>query len=212
MAPELLKTEIPISKRITPKCDVFSLGASLLEISSSLNLPHNGELWQKLREGNQIVFSPSANRSSYLERLINDMMNPDPNLRPSIEKVLMHPCIQSKFNKVWSQSETPIPLQSRKATIIISPSTVAHEMKQSRKSTIPFKMADGHELDQPNQIGRTDSFKMIDDFMLATENQSGKRDFVLDSSSDGGSIQNRMSSPDFRRKRVLDFSDISSYE
>jgi serine/threonine protein kinase len=84
MAPELLKTEIPISKRITPKCDVFSLGASLLEISSSLNLPHNGELWQKLREGNQIVFSPSANRSSYLERLINDMMNPDPNLRPSI--------------------------------------------------------------------------------------------------------------------------------
>jgi hypothetical protein len=45
MAPELLKSDIPIEKRITEKCDIFSLGASLLEISSSLNLPHNGELW-----------------------------------------------------------------------------------------------------------------------------------------------------------------------
>jgi hypothetical protein len=45
MAPELLKTDIPISKRLTQKCDIFSLGASLLELASSMNLPNNGPLW-----------------------------------------------------------------------------------------------------------------------------------------------------------------------
>ena len=78
MAPELLKTDIPIAKRLTQKCDIFSLGASLLELASSMNLPNNGPLWQKLREGNQIQFSPSAKRSQYLESLISRMMAPDP--------------------------------------------------------------------------------------------------------------------------------------
>jgi len=78
MAPELLKTDIPISKRITQKCDIFSLGASLLELASSMNLPNNGPLWQRLREGNQIQFSPSANRSTHLESLISRMMTPEP--------------------------------------------------------------------------------------------------------------------------------------
>jgi len=42
-------------------------------------------------------------------------------------------------------------------------------MKQSRISTIPFKMAEGTVLDQPNQIGRTDSFEKIGDFMIGIE-------------------------------------------
>jgi len=42
-------------------------------------------------------------------------------------------------------------------------------MKQSRISTIPFKMAEGAVLDQPNQIGRTDSFEKIGDFMIGIE-------------------------------------------
>ncbi len=54
MAPELLKADLPLSHRITQKCDIFSLGASLLEVASSMNLPNNGPLWHKLREGNQI--------------------------------------------------------------------------------------------------------------------------------------------------------------
>jgi serine/threonine protein kinase len=95
MAPELLKTDIPLKKRITTKCDVFSLGASLLEIASSMNLPQNGDLWLKLREGYDIVFSPTAKRSQQIERLIGKMMHPDPDQRPDMDEILLHPCISS---------------------------------------------------------------------------------------------------------------------
>lgn len=64
MAPELLKSQLPLKQRLTQKVDIFSLGASLLEIASSMNLPQNGLLWQKLREGTDLKFSPSANRSA----------------------------------------------------------------------------------------------------------------------------------------------------
>ena len=64
MAPELLQHSQSLKQKISKKADIFSLGAALLEIASSMNLPQNGLLWQKLREGNQIKFSPSANRST----------------------------------------------------------------------------------------------------------------------------------------------------
>ena len=85
MAPELLQ------KRLSQKADIFSLGATLLEIASSLNLPQNGPLWTKLRDGSQIKFSPSANRSIHMEELINRMMAPLPEMRPTIDDILMHP-------------------------------------------------------------------------------------------------------------------------
>lgn len=93
MAPELLKVALPLKQRCTQKCDVFSLGVSLLQLASSMNLPQNGPLWSKLREGHLIVFSPSANRSKHLESLVNRMMAPDPTARPSIEEILLHPCL-----------------------------------------------------------------------------------------------------------------------
>lgn len=42
-----------------------------------------------------IKFSPSANRSLQLEQLINLMMEPDPNSRPSADEILLHPRLQS---------------------------------------------------------------------------------------------------------------------
>lgn len=80
MAPELLQSNLPANQRITPKADIFSLGATLLEIASGMNLPKNGEMWQKLRHAGEgvIRFSPSANRSGQLEQLINLMMEPEP--------------------------------------------------------------------------------------------------------------------------------------
>lgn len=61
MAPELL------SKQLTQKADIFSLGVSLLEIASSMNMPQSGFLWKKLRDGSQISFDDSCKRSSELE-------------------------------------------------------------------------------------------------------------------------------------------------
>ena len=63
MAPELLKNTMNITDKISKKADIFSLGASLLELASGMNLPQNGTVWQKLRQGDLIKFSPSAKRS-----------------------------------------------------------------------------------------------------------------------------------------------------
>ena len=82
MAPELLH------KKLSQKADIFSLGATLLEIASSMNLPQNGELWTMLRDGSKIQFSPTARRSDQLTRLINEMMAPDPESRPTIHEIL----------------------------------------------------------------------------------------------------------------------------
>ena len=45
MAPELLANNIPITEKISIKADIFSLGASLLELASGMNLPQNGLVW-----------------------------------------------------------------------------------------------------------------------------------------------------------------------
>jgi serine/threonine protein kinase len=39
MAPELLKTSLPLEQRVSPKADIFSLGTTLLEVASGMNLP-----------------------------------------------------------------------------------------------------------------------------------------------------------------------------
>lgn len=62
MAPELLQNNIPLTEKISTKADIFSLGVSILEMASGLNLPKNGEMWQRLRQAGEgvIRFSPSA--------------------------------------------------------------------------------------------------------------------------------------------------------
>ena len=39
MAPELLKNNVGIQEKISTKADIFSLGATLLELASGMNLP-----------------------------------------------------------------------------------------------------------------------------------------------------------------------------
>jgi len=95
MAPELLLNE---KEKVTPKADIFSLGATLLEIAAGINLPQNGMMWHKLREGD-IKFSPSANRSQQLEELINSMMDPDLEARPAADDILLHPVLQMKLQR-----------------------------------------------------------------------------------------------------------------
>jgi len=104
-----------------------------------MNLPQNGMLWQKLREGTNLKFSPSANRSVQIEQLITLMMEPDPQLRPDIDEILLHPMIQSVINRSKDSHVSPVvkspmrsattPSKSEKPTLIISPHTVALEQK-----------------------------------------------------------------------------------
>ena len=71
-----------------------------------MNLPQNGPLWSKLRDGSQIKFSPSANRSTHLEELINRMMAPEPDMRPSIDEILLHPNLSQYMNNRFTVSKT----------------------------------------------------------------------------------------------------------
>jgi hypothetical protein len=67
------------------------------------------------------------------------MIEPDPNKRPSIDEILLHPI----FSKISSRVDNEFlkPVETDKQVILISPSTVAKEIKQLRQSCTPFEIA-----------------------------------------------------------------------
>lgn len=82
------------------KADVFSLGASTLELGRGSPLPSNGGLWHQVRKGK---FSLPGH-SSHLFRLVGSLMHHDPNSRPSAEQAV----------RACSASKSPLPLSSQK--------------------------------------------------------------------------------------------------
>ncbi len=66
---------------------VFSLGISILELASDLDLPRGGLLWHSLRSG-QLPEDFLKGRSCELKRTIAWMMEPDPFKRPTVDEVL----------------------------------------------------------------------------------------------------------------------------
>ena len=83
------------------KCDIFSLGASVYEVARGARLALNGAEWHSLRKGN-LVFHPenpevtSALLSPSFMALIQSMLAPDPQRRPSARQLLKHPLLRSK--------------------------------------------------------------------------------------------------------------------
>mmetsp|Transcript_9287 Transcript_9287/g.14272 ORF Transcript_9287/g.14272 Transcript_9287/m.14272 type:complete len:141 (-) Transcript_9287:190-612(-) len=67
------------------KSDIFSLGATMYEICLGRPLPGDGEEWQNIRSG---VFAPLRDTPWEMESIIRQMMNPDPNSRPSASALL----------------------------------------------------------------------------------------------------------------------------
>nr|XP_020666278.1 membrane-associated tyrosine- and threonine-specific cdc2-inhibitory kinase [Pogona vitticeps]XP_020666279.1 membrane-associated tyrosine- and threonine-specific cdc2-inhibitory kinase [Pogona vitticeps] len=87
MAPELLHGEY------TKAADVFSLGITILEIACNMELPNGGEGWQQLRQG----YMPpefTADLSSELRTLLAAMLEPNHQLRPSVEALLSSSLMQ----------------------------------------------------------------------------------------------------------------------
>ncbi|XP_060111328.1 membrane-associated tyrosine- and threonine-specific cdc2-inhibitory kinase [Heteronotia binoei] len=81
MAPELLRGEY------TKAADVFSLGMTILEIACNMELPNGGEAWQQLRQG-YLPPEFTAGLSGELQTLLAAMLEPNHQLRPSVEALL----------------------------------------------------------------------------------------------------------------------------
>lgn len=87
MAPEVL------NGIYTKSADIFSLGITLFELASYLELPGNGPLWHQLRQG-QLPEKYLHGFSDELRNLINQMVSPDPSKRPEIHELLQYPMLR----------------------------------------------------------------------------------------------------------------------
>ncbi|KAL7034499.1 hypothetical protein ACKWTF_007991 [Chironomus riparius] len=84
IAPELLEGNYSFAN------DIFSLGITLLELASNVELPANGKLWQSLRTGiiPQEIFNEMKSLSPELLSIIKSMLEPDPQKRPTVNTLL----------------------------------------------------------------------------------------------------------------------------
>lgn len=98
LAPEVMKLEFG------PPADLFSLGMTILELATDLDLPKHGEAWQMLRQG---MLPPAANGiSNDLQNMLLGLLHPNPQKRltadqalslPSVKKVLLRKSIKDAF-------------------------------------------------------------------------------------------------------------------
>lgn len=84
IAPELLEGNYCLAN------DIFSLGITLLELASNVELPANGKLWQSLRTGKipREILNEMKSISPELLSIIQSMLEPDPSKRPTVNRLL----------------------------------------------------------------------------------------------------------------------------
>ena len=97
IAPELLR------KCFGKPADVFSLGLTILELHTNVQLPKHGPLWHKLRHNDFSSISVKISRKT--NALLLQMLQPSPQKRISIEDVCQFVkdqlCINKKFSTVY---------------------------------------------------------------------------------------------------------------
>lgn len=95
LAPEVLEPGI-----VKKESDIFSMGATILEMSSLIEMPASGDPWDLLRKGNiyDLGIIPT-HYSDDLRYLIGSMMHPIYAHRPSTSVILSHPRIRSVLDE-----------------------------------------------------------------------------------------------------------------
>ncbi len=116
------------------KSDIFSLGISLYEIclGGVRPLPTNGPEWQTLRSAD---FSPLANTPGDMQRLIQTMMHPMANARPSASELLKRPQLLSAEQKALLAERNKV-VQANLAL-----AEQANRLKQLKPPPIPGRKA-----------------------------------------------------------------------
>ena len=92
LAPEVL------SGTFSKACDIFSLGATLLELATDIDLPKGGQLWHNLRSRGPDP-SLTMDLQPELRRVIQLMMTRDPERRPGVKQLLELPCVKDAVRR-----------------------------------------------------------------------------------------------------------------
>ena len=92
LAPEVL------SGTFSKACDIFSLGVTLLELATDMDLPTGGHLWHDLRSRGPDP-SLTMELQPELRRVIQLMMTRDPDRRPGVKQLLELPCVKDAVRR-----------------------------------------------------------------------------------------------------------------
>ena len=92
LAPEVL------SGTFSKACDIFSLGITLLELATDVDLPKGGQLWHDLRSRGPDP-SLTTDLQPELRRVIQLMMTRDPDRRPGVKQLLELPCVKDAVRR-----------------------------------------------------------------------------------------------------------------
>ena len=91
--PRYLASELLTERKFTKAADIFSLGVTILELATDLDLPKHGLLWHQLRQTGP---DPQLTKhlSQDLRSVIQHMMLNDHERRPTVEQVLKIPAVK----------------------------------------------------------------------------------------------------------------------
>ena len=112
--PRYVAQECITQNHFSKAADVFSLGISIFELATDLALPPNGPLWRKLRgeELDEMYYnSRKTPVSPELRKILNRMMECNPDKRPTVQQLLEDPYIKSlvaqRNRELTGKSVTP---------------------------------------------------------------------------------------------------------
>ncbi|KAK7500375.1 hypothetical protein BaRGS_00008282 [Batillaria attramentaria] len=94
LAPELL------DGKFGKHADIFSLGMTMLELASDLDLPRGGEGWHILRKGS-LPQEFLKTRSTSLKFVISQMLEPNHVSRPTVDQLLAFPHMRKVEHILW---------------------------------------------------------------------------------------------------------------
>ncbi|XP_052798215.1 membrane-associated tyrosine- and threonine-specific cdc2-inhibitory kinase-like [Mya arenaria] len=109
--PKYLSPELMNGKFGKP-ADIFSLGITILELASDLDLPRGGDGWHILRHGH-MPDEFLRDKSFDLKYVIGQMLDPDPRCRPTADQCLAFPYVR----KVLKRRRRDYMLKSAVATV-----------------------------------------------------------------------------------------------